>query len=452
MIVYDQLYPTIKSGWYKRLKEFVPTFATYGGNVILIPPPYRTTYVGPDNQSLGYDPVSDLDIGQWEELRGGRASDAQSLAIEGARHGVRLMADLPIHQYGGKPPYVERNRKGNKDKTLAYKPESLFGGPRDRVIAYDENGDAFGIRINYQTSSPAGYMLKLKQQAIDFLDGVLGTIGGRFDAAKDESVATLKALDRATGYFDMAEAWYGDNAGLDRVWNQTKIPCVDFASHYTYQAISQQGAGLNALRYRQRYCDHNPAGAIIMVDNHDTDGKTANGQPTGVVNFKGWWYFDAATTPARAWCIYGGDYEVYDLQRLIHNYMWIHTRLAYGPKRWLISEADIAVWSRNGEGGNVGRSPGVVCGINADPFTTRWVWVDTPWHDTWVENYAVSGGPRVWIHADGRGCIPLPPNRYHRADNAVAYSLAGLSGPIQTHAVRLKLKDPLDFSNITVRL
>jgi hypothetical protein len=443
MIIYDPLYPSIKSGWYGRLRGFAATFASFGGNVIMLPPPFRTSYVGANNQSLGYDPVSDLDIGQWDVLRGGTAQDAQELALVAAAHGVRLMADLPIHQYGGQPPYIERNSKGQPDKTLAYKPVGVFDGAVDAV--FDPNGGAAdGIRVIYQNSRPNGYMLEMKKQCIAWLIDVMGLVGYREDEAKDESIATSVALNRANPGINVAEVMAGTNAEFDSYNRQTNMSVIDFGSHWAYVSVSN-GAGLDALVTTERYCHANPGASMIVVENHDTNG------PNGIVNNKGWFYFDALTQNAQAVFIYGEDYEVYGLSPLINNYCWIGSKLAIGNQTYRVVSPDVLIWERDGNGGPIGQSAGVVCGISRDPINTQWVWTDTHFRNCWLTNYAISGGPNVWVYDDGRACIPLPPNSWGRADNAVAYSTPGQDGPIQTKATHLTLTQPLDFSKVTVR-
>ncbi|AFL88427.1 Alpha amylase, catalytic domain protein [Terriglobus roseus DSM 18391] len=441
MILYDCLYPKIKSGWYERLRTFAGVFADFGGDLILLPPPFRTTYTGSDNMSLGYDPISDLDIGQWESLRGGTAEDLQSLAREALRHGLRLMFDLPMHQYGGFP-IVERNGKGKRDRKLAYKPSFLFRAAPDQNF---ERAPADGLRVPYQHSKPADYLRKMKIQCTAWLMHVTAGFGLRLDEAKDMDMNLTHRLAASIPGFKVAEAYTGSNAQLDSYHRQSGLPVFDFGSHFAYRAVSQ-GAGLDALVYTDRYCHMNPSAAVPFVDNHDTDGAD------GVVNFKGWFYLDACTQAALACSIYAGDYELYGLAPLIDNYLWIGKRLAVGNQAYHVISPDVLIWSRDGNGGELGNAAGVLCGISRDPFNTRWVWTDTPWRNCWIRNYARSGGPNVWVYPDGRACIPLPPNSFSRADNGVAYSLLNQDGPLPKRELHIPLRNPLDFSGITVTL
>lgn len=441
MILYDCLYPAIKSGWYKRMRVFAEAFAAYGGDMILLPPPFRTTYTGADNQSLGYDPVSDLDIGQWDTLRGGSANDLQALAKEALRYGLRLIFDLPLHQYGALP-VVERNASGKPDKTLAYKPSSVFQAAPDQTF---ERADADGLRVPYQHSQPSDYLRKLKIQCVAWLMSVSAGWGFRLDEAKDVDMNLTHRLAAAIPGFKVAEAYTGSNAQLDAYHQQSALPVFDFGSHFAYRAVSQ-GAGLDALVYMDRYCHANPSAAVPFIENHDTDGAE------GVVNFKGWFYLDACTQAAVACAIYGGDYERYGLAPLINNYMWIGKRLAAGKQSYHVVSPDVLIWSRDGNGGPLGNTAGVLCGISRDPFNTQWIWTDTPWRNCWIKNYARSGGPNVWVYDDGRACVPIPPNSYGRADNGVAYSLLGQDRSLSTNELHIPLAYPLDFSHITVTL
>ena len=446
-VIFDGLYSTIKPGWYRRYAGFAATFAAYGGNIILIASPPRVSWDGPNVTGMRYNPVSDLDIGQYDgdELQPGTAKDAQAMVRACARVGVRIMIDLCIHQYGiqaGCPPYIERNGDGEPDTNLAYKPATVFGYPEDHVF---ETSTADGVRVTYQTSLPKNYMLTLKKQCIAWLKGVFGAVKFRIDEAKDESAATLIAIGDIDPGQAVAEDWDGSNAQHRMFFAATGLTTMDFGSHYAYVAVSN-GAGLDALVYMDRYCFVNPAASVIFIDNHDTDG------PNGCVNFKGWFYFEAATTPAADWCAFGKDYEEYGLANLIENCMWIHTKLAAGNRVNTIVSPDILVWYRDGQGGAEQSGPGVVCGVSRDPIHTQYVWTDTPFRNCWLKNYAISGGPWVWAYEDGRACLPLPPNSWSRADNYVAYAPLGYDGPIETKEAFLQLTNPLDFSRITVRL
>jgi len=441
VILYDCLYPTIKSGWYQRMRAFAATFAAFGGDLILLPPPFRTTFTGPGNQSLGYDPVSDLDIGQWDILRGGRVLDLQALSKEALRHGIRIIFDLPMHQYGALP-IVERNSHGKPDKKLAHKPASLFNAPPDDTF---ERAPADGLRVPYQHSHPPDYLRKMKIQCVAWLMHVTGGFGFRLDEAKDMDMNLARRLAASVPGVKIAEVFSGSNAQLDAWHQQSGLPVFDFGSHFAYRAVSQ-GAGLDALVYTDRYCHVNPGAAVPFVENHDTDGAG------GVINFKGWFYLDVCTQAALACCIYAGDYERYGLAPLINNYIWIGKRLAAGNQAYHVVSPDVLIWSRDGNGGNLGSTAGVLCGISRDPINTRWVWTDTPWRSCWIKNYAPSGGPNVWVFPDGRANIPLPPNSFGHADNGVAYSLLNQDGPVHTRELPIALANPLDFSDITVTL
>ncbi len=319
-------------------------------------------------------------------------------------------------------------------------PPAVFNAKEDGTF---EDGADDGLQIDFEYSKPQGYVLAVRLQTLHFLMNVFGALGFRQDKAKD----IWPAASRRYGKLGLVigEYWDGANAGPTNYCNTTGNCAYDFGSHYAYSAIAKGQAGLDALVYQDRLCHAWPDRAVIFVDNHDTD-------PSGdVPRAKGWFYFDAATQAARAWQTFGKDYWDYGLAPLIRNYMWIHARLAWGAQKYLIVSKDVLVWSRDGNGGKIGQSAGLICGISTDPLSTRWVWVDTHWTNCWIVNYAVSGGPAVWVYADGRACIPLPPNQYDRCDNAVAYSLTGQGGAIHTKALTLKLTDPLDFSSLTAR-
>ncbi|SEB38903.1 alpha-amylase [Terriglobus roseus] len=439
MNVYVTQWPGRKNGLAKRVTGWVPSYAASGIGAFELPPLAQTQF-GPTSSSLGYDPICDYNVGQFpgEPTRIGTGAEIQACSRACHKRGLRLTADWPIHQYGGRPPYVERGSNGKPDRKLFFKAAGLFGGPRDRLFDPEIVPDD-GTRVNYQTSKPAGYMLKQKQLSGRWLDARLGLDGFREDEAKSESIATSRALNAARPGMNVAEVYTGDMNELDAFWRQVGIPVIDFPYHYACRDVSN-GAGFGRL-VDSAYADRNPEGAYRYVESLDTDG------PGGVVNNKLWFYLHGMTTPCKGFRIYAGDFEGYGLGKWILNYAWISS-LALGPLLYQHVEDDILCWSRDGNGGPFGRTAGLICGISKDPVNTRWIWVNTPFGpNKQLHNYATSGGPDVWTNADGWANLPFGPNVFGSAQNGFAYSLAGHQGRIRLPALPDHINGSLtDFS------
>ena len=78
MIVYDTTYSGLKPGLCHRIKTMAPELARSGCNAVKFPPFLNTK----NPFSLGYDPRTDLDVGQWEPLHVTGNADELKSAID----------------------------------------------------------------------------------------------------------------------------------------------------------------------------------------------------------------------------------------------------------------------------------------------------------------------------------------------------------------------------------
>lgn len=424
MIQYVAQRPGRGSALAVRLTERVAAWSQSGIGAIELPPTRQTQY-GPYSASLGYDPVRDYDWGNCGmPTRVGYEVEIQTLSRSAHAHGMRLTGDFVDRQYGGRPPYVELTAAGRPNPNLFYKGAGLFQGVLRDTQFDPELVPDDGTVACYEHSLPAGWMLREKCKADAAMMGALGLDGGRQDEAKSMGAAALHALFAARpGGWNVAEYYTGDQAKLDRFWVTFRVPVIDFPYHYACRDVAN-GAACTRL-VGSAYADANPNGAYRYVESLDTDG--AN----GVRWNKLWFYLHGMTTPCKAFRVYAGDFEAYGLGRWILNYAWIHAKLAFGALRYVVQEDDLLAWTRNGDGGDLGQSAGVLCGFSRDPLRWQSRWVDTPWRNCWIKNYAASArGEQAWVYADGRALIAFGPNVDGSAQNGVAYSVLGQDGPV----------------------
>lgn len=410
------------NGLATRLHAKVRTFSRTGINMIELPPLRQTQY-GPTSQSLGYDPVRDYDWGNCgTPTRIGIEEEIQELSREVSRYGMLLTADFVDRQYGGTPPYTELSATGKADASLFYKGAGLFDAPTDTQFD-PELVPNDGVLARYQHSKPDGWFLREKCKADAAMCAALGLAGGRQDEAKSMWEGAMHALFAArSGGWNVAEYYSGDPAKLDRFWNTFKVPLIDFPGHYAYRDVSN-GASFKRL-IGSAYADRNPDAAYRYVESMDTDGSG------GIINNKLWFYLHGMTSPCKAFRIYAGDFEGYGLGSVISNYAWV-SHLAMGNQVYVLQEDRLLAWYRDGNGGQYGRTAGVLCGFSGDPINVQWRWVQTPFGpNKELQNYAVSGGPNRWTNNDGWAYLPFGPNVYGTARNGVAWSLAGQSGTI----------------------
>jgi len=440
MIVYDTTYNGMKPGLCHRIQTMTSELAKSGCNAVKFPPFLNTK----NPFSLGYDPRTDLDIGQWEPLHiTGTADDLKSAIDTLHQHGMLVIQDWVNRQYGGPAPLYERGSDGKIDHNLFPKPAKCFSPPkpRDTPFAGDDGPDD-GMLAAYQHSS--GYMLNGKIQAGKWQEHVLGIDGFRLDEAKGLPASVSSAWASARPGLNYAEVYDGDPATLGRFVAQTGMPVLDFTRHFAYRAVSQ-GAPLSSL-VGNGFCFHDSDHAYIYVESNDTDG------PGGIVNNKLWFYLDAITMPCKGALIFAKDYEVYKLGAEIRNIMWIGTTFAIGRLAWEYVDDTLLCWSRNGDGGRTW-SGGLFCGYTSDPINHRSEWVHTPFGpDRHLHDYT-GHAPDVWTNQDGWAYFTFGPNRFGSAQNYVAYAPAGVEFEVPVTPRGGKRTGRFtDFSSITVHL
>ncbi len=439
MIIYDSTYAQMQPGLSTRILTMAPHLAASGCDGFKFPPFLNTK----NPYSLGYDPRTDLDVGQWESLHITGAATELLAAIEALhKYGLLAIQDWVNRQYGGPWPLYERNAAGQIDKTLFPKWPACFAPPSALDIPFSQNnGSNDGILVSYNALD--SYMLEGKMQAGRWIDNALGVNGFRLDEARGLPVAVSKALNTGRPGVNYAEVYTGDPTELGRFVQQTGMPVLDFTRHFAYVGVSN-GESLRSLP-GSGYCFRDPDHAVVYVESNDTDGEY------GVKFNKLWFYLDALTVPAKGSLVYGGDYEKYGLAPHIDNMMWIAATFAFGKFAYEYVDDTLIAWSRDGDGGEVGWSGGLFCGYSSDPINHRSEWIHTPFApNTHLHDYT-GHAPDVWTNQDGWGYFTFPPNSFGSAQNYVAYAPAGVDRPIPIVPVK---HEPtvglLDFSSITV--
>jgi alpha-amylase len=439
LIIYDSTYDAMKPGLCERVKAMAPELARSGCNAFKFPPFLNTK----NPLSLGYDPRTDLDVGQWEPLHiTGSAADLKSAIDALHESGILVIQDWVNRQYGGPAPLFERGGNGKIDPTLFPKLEKDFSAAAgaDAPFAGDDGADD-GILASYQHTN--GYMLEGKIQAGNWQESVLGIDGFRLDEAKGLPASVSAALSNARPGLNYAEVFDGDPETLESFVNQTGMAVLDFTRHFAYQAVSR-GAPLSSLA-DNGFCFRDSEHAFVYVESNDTDG------PDGIVNNKLWFYLDALTMPCKGVLIFAKDYEVYGLDAEIRNLMWIGATFAIGKLAWEYIDISLLCWSRDGDGGS-SFSGGLFCGFSSDPINHRSEWIHTPFGANRHLHDYTGHGPDVWTNSDGWGHFTFGPNEFGSAQNYVAYAPAGTEFQISIHPKGRKGSGKFtDFSSITVR-
>ena len=457
MIIYASLYRSVENGnlvvnplgLAKRAQAMAPALAAFGCNAWLWPP-LTMSQSGDADDADGYGKVRDLDVGQFgQPTRWGSAQDVQAANRAIHKSGMMALEDAVVHQYEGGLPIYERGPDGNIDKTLFPKMPSCFVPqvPVDDVFDSDGN-QAFGQMVSFQHSTPPGYMLEGTIQAMQWRKSRLGLDGGRYDDTKGENVSVVTRMINRVGGWWFGECFTGDPNELERWVSESGGICtLDFTLHYALKPACENTNSLRALPGNGFY-SRDAAHAVLFVDSADT----ANDNAQNIRWNKLWAYLLILTLPAAAALIYAGDYEKYGLSAPIDNLMWISSTFAFGNLAWQHVEDDVIVWSRDGAGGELGWSGGLLCGFSRAPEGTWSQWVRTPFAaNTHLQDYA-GHGPDLWTNPDGWVQLTIGPNVNGSAQNYVCYAPAGVNQGIAIRPRPEHMSGSLtDFSSITVR-
>lgn len=450
MVIYSTLYRTFTLsgmvvnpvGLAARVVKMAPLLAAYGCNAILWPPLTMSQGGAADNAD-GYGKARDLDIGQFAQgTRWGTAPLVLKANKAIHKSGMMVLEDAVIHQYAGSLPIYELDAKGKVDKALFPKPPSCFV-PQvavDKVFNTDGN-QPFGQMVSYQNSIPPGYMLHGVVETMCWRRDVLGLDGGRLDDTKGEaSSVSARIIDRVGGWW-FGECFEGNPQELARWVRESKGKrTLDFTLHWAIKAACEGAMSLRALPGNGFYAI-DPDHSVLFVESADTDNNTSQNVRWNKI----WGYLLILTLPAAAAMVYAGDYEKYDLANQINNLMWIGSTMAFGGLRWEHVEDEVVAWSRDGDGGGVGQSKGLLCGFNRG--SQRTFWCRTPFAPNQrLHDYTGNAGD-IWTNGDGWVNIAIPAQGY------VAYSLAGQDVTIKPKARKeTATGDFFNFSSIEATL
>ena len=248
----------------------------------------------------------------------------------------------------------------------------------------------------------------------------------------------MNALPHAMFY---SEYFDGEPGNLN--WWATSSPMSgrsaveDFTLHFRIQAACN---GYDATLFDEGgagYWQWNSDLAVGFVDNPDTD--TTDGQQ--VIFNKGLAYAYLLTLPLRLALVYGKDYYpgsvwpgAYGLKSLIDNLCWISHTFAIGAYdvRWV--DRDVHVASRDGDGGDLGYSGGLLTAINLNTITPRTITCSTPFGaNRWLHDYSGHHAD-IWTDQNGDATFTIPSNAYSAGQSYLCFAPGGVTQPFSHHA------------------
>jgi alpha-amylase len=428
------------------LASQAPALAQAGFDTIQLPPASKA-WGGTAPGTDGYGCFDPRDLGDKNQMgsvetRYGSAESLRRLFAVAHASGLAVYLDLVLHQLDGANEGNGVYRYlGSDGKTLNGRGpmnSGCFRGippanrPEDDVPAPADDF-AFGDEKVYQNCEPAGYTIRDALDAGDWIFRTLDADGSRFDDAKGiwaQFAHQFMTSDIMAGRPFYAEYFDGNPADLN--WWATSPPMngrsgvEDFTNHFAIQTACDSGdaEALNGAGYST----WRPDLSYVFVDNPDTD-TTAGEQ---VVSAKLLGYAFLATIAAKMLLVYGKDYYdssvwpgAYGLKPWIDNLVYINKKYAYGNTITQYVDEKVIVLNRDGQGGPIGTSPGLLTAINFDTYNQRTITCATTFGAN-VRLHDLTGRHGdIWTDSNGRATFTIPSNAWNSGQSYLCFTVAG---------------------------
>jgi hypothetical protein len=418
-----------------RIQAMIPALQQAGVGFVLFMPFTQTQY-GYLSSSIGYDTVRHLDVGQWQgaPTRNGTAQELFNCCTSLQKSGIAVGEDVVRHQMDGNVNgwYFERGADGKVDETLFPKGPGCFvktpgftaqqnAGKvnQDPVFTTDPAAlQAYGDKLSYVNSLPKNYMRDGMVQAALWRGKAFGVWFRRHDDGKDANPGIVKHfVDNMNGPV-VIEYDDGNVNNLANCVAQTGGLVEDFPFHYVLKGICDGGVSFKSVPGNGFY-DRDSNNTCVYVDNHDSDGDPNQAIISNKEKFA---YPLMLTVPTRFAMIFGKDWLVYGLSKVISNIAWISYTFAFGKLLWLYETDNFLVWARDGDGGSTGWSGGLVMAMARG---RQGAWIDMSkvfGPNVHIHDYS-GNGPDLWTNSDGWAYVTAN-------EGFVAYARAGVNRPV----------------------
>ncbi len=413
-------------------------------------PPVSMAQGGTGAGCDGYGVEQRWNLGGLSPTRYGMLRSLMRAVAALRAHGTESYGDLVLHQIlGPENEGVGRSTYPGADGTTmngrgATTPGWFRGGVTgdDPIPPFCQEDDVpdrvgdrpFGREVSYQHCQPAGVTTRDAVDLLRWMTERVGFSGYRFDDVKGTWAPAVSAIMRSCTLPFYAEYFDGDPRNLN-AWSteqpmSSRSAVTDFTLHYRIQAACN---GFDATAFEQNgpgFWQWNPDLAVGFVDNPDTDMEP--GQQ--VIFNKGIAYAYLLTLPLKLALIYGKDYfgpeiwpGAYGLREEIDNLCWISRTFAIGGYQTRYVDRDVHVATRDGNGGALGWSGGLLTAINFNVLSPRTVTCGTPFGPHRHLHDYTGHHADVWTDAYSQVTFTIPSNAWSGGMSYLCFAPAGVS-------------------------
>lgn len=429
-----------------------PQIARAGFDVVQWPP-YSKALGGAGDGCDGYGTFDRRDIGSKKqqgsrETRYGSAEGWRRAIACLKANGVESFLDIVVHQLMGEnggpgifkylgadgktfngrgqtTPGWFRGNTGNNDPVPPFCKEDAVPN-----VFYDY---PFGRELSYQNCHPRRVTIEDALDYGDWLFRTTGAVGARFDDVKGTWAAfvaefmnsrAMKSKEFYSEYFE------GNPATLN--WWATSAPMngrsgvEDFTNHWAIQSACDGGNArvLNGAGYTSWRSDL----SYVFTDNPDTD--TSDGQQ--IISAKLLGYAFLFTIPSRMILVYGKDYYggdvwpgAYGLKPHIDKLIQINKKFAFGKTITQFVDSKVIVLNRDGNGGQIGHSPGLLTALNFDTFNKRTITCPSTFPEGMILEDYTGRHPKIRVGKGGVVTFTLQSNAWNNGQSYLCFSEAG---------------------------
>jgi len=384
-------------------------------------------------------------------------------------HGVQSYGDLVLHQLMGEnggpgvfrylgadhktmngkgttAPGWFRGGTGNNDPIPPFCPEDSVPDPASDF--------PFGRELSYQHAKPTGVTIADAKDFTSWLTKRVGFAGYRFDDVKGTWVPAVQQIMGAEPGLSFYSEYFDGNPNNLQWWAENQMrgrsAVEDFTLHWRLQAACDGFDATQLTNNGSGYWQRNSGLSVVFADNPDTD--TSDGQQ--IVSNKCLAYAFMLSLPTRLALIYGKDYYpssvwpgAYGLKPILDNLIWISRTFAFGNVEFRWVDKDVLVLTRDGNGGALGWSGGLLTALNFNTLAARTVTVGTSFGpNRWLHDYTGKHGD-IWTDGNGKATFTIPSNAFAHGQSFLCFAPGGVNHPV---AAKSHLTTQVFFGDATL--